>query len=89
MKFKVGDVVIKTTGGNKMTIAKLITVPKNSYLEDINPHKFLYECYWFIGSSLKQEIFFENDIVTIEEYKRYLKIEERDDKLNKILNHFL
>jgi len=89
MKFKVGDVVIKTTGGNKMTIQNCLPVPKNSHLPDGNTHKFIYECYWFIESSLKREIFFEKDIVTIEEYKRYLKIEERDDKLNKILNHFL
>ena len=79
MKFKVGDIVIKKTGGNKMTIQNCL--PGNTI------YVLLYRCYWFIESSLNQELFSENDIVSIEEYKIYLKIEEREDKINKILSN--
>jgi len=72
MKFKTGDIVIKTTGGNKMTI--------DSFNGD------LYKCIWFLESQLYQFDFKEDEIVTIEEYKKLLKIEERDDKINQILN---
>lgn len=75
MKYKPGDVVIKKTGGNKMTVVQ----------EYKNGHHYHYKCYWFIGSYLKEEIFSEEDIVTLEVYKRFLKIEEREDKINQIL----
>jgi len=45
MKFKSGDIVIKTTGGNKMTIF--------DRLEDG------YKCLWFVENSLKERVFKE------------------------------
>ena len=73
MKYKTGDIVIKTTGGNKMTISDKI--------ED-----GVYKCLWFVESSLNESVFKEEEIVTLNEYKRYLRVEERDDKLNQLLN---
>jgi uncharacterized protein YodC (DUF2158 family) len=70
MGLKPGDVVIKKTGGNKMTIQSVTNG--------------LYHCFWFIGSILKEQTFSEGDIVTLDDYKRYLKIEEREDKINQI-----
>ena len=72
MKFKSGDIVIKTTGGNKMTIFDQI--------EDG------YKCLWFVESSLNEKVFKEDEIVTLNEYKRFLKTEEREDKINQILS---
>ena len=73
MKYKSGDVVIKTTGGNKMTIFDKID-------------EGVYKCLWFVESSLNESVFKEEEIVTLNEYKRYLRVEERDDKLNQLLN---
>ena len=73
MKYKTGDIVIKTTGGNKMTISDKIA-------------DGVYKCLWFVESSLNESIFKEEEIVTLNEYKRYLRVEERDDKLNQLLN---
>jgi uncharacterized protein YodC (DUF2158 family) len=72
MKYKSGDVVIKTTGGNKMTI-----------FDKINDS---YKCLWFVESKMNESVFKEEEIVSLEEYKRYLRIEERDDKLNQLLS---
>jgi len=72
MKYKSGDVVIKTTGGNKMTIFDKI--------ED-----GVYKCLWFVESSMNESVFKEEEIVTLNEYKRYLKTEEREDKINQLL----
>lgn len=72
MKYKSGDVVIKTTGGNKMTIFDKLD---NGY-----------KCIWFVESSINESTFKEEEIVSLEEYKRYLRIEERDDKLSKLLS---
>lgn len=71
MKFNCGDVVIKTTGGNKMTISEKI--------EDG------YKCLWFVEKSLNEKVFKEEEIVTLNEYKRLLKTEEREDKINQLL----
>lgn len=71
MKFKGGEIVIKTTGGNKMTVF------------DVNSGG--YKCVWFDDSSLHEEFFKEDDIVSLKDYKRLLKTEEREDKLNQIL----
>ncbi len=46
MKYKTGDIVIKTTGGNKMTISDKI--------ED-----GVYKCLWFVENSLNESIFNE------------------------------
>jgi uncharacterized protein YodC (DUF2158 family) len=69
---KPGDIVIKTTGGNKMTINSI----ENN----------LFKCFWFVESKLNEGYFTAEDIVTLEDYKRFLKIEERDDKLRKLFN---
>ena len=75
MKFKSGDIVIKTTGGNKMTIF--------DKLEEG------YKCIWFVDSSLNERVFREEEIVTLNEYRRFLKIEEREDKINQILSSLI
>jgi uncharacterized protein YodC (DUF2158 family) len=72
MKFKPGDIVIKTTGGNKMTISDKIS-------------DGLYKCLWFVESSCNESVFKEEEIVTIPEWKRLLKTEEREDKINQLL----
>jgi uncharacterized protein YodC (DUF2158 family) len=72
MKYKSGDVVIKTTGGNKMTVFDKI--------ED-----GVYKCLWFVESKMNESEFKEEEIVTINEYKRFLKTEEREDKINQLL----
>lgn len=75
MRFKSGDIVIKKTGGNKMTISQI-------YLNDEITH---YKCYWFVENKLFEELFQEEQLVTLDEYKNILKVEERDDKINQIL----
>jgi uncharacterized protein YodC (DUF2158 family) len=72
MKFKTGDVVIKNTGGNKMTI-----------IDFVEPG--LYKCMWFVDAHLNESNFKEEEIITLEEYKRLLKTEEREDKIGKLL----
>ena len=67
MKFKPGDVVIKTTGGDKMIIQ--------------SPINESYECIW-ASDKMHKQTFKEDEIVTLDEYK---KVEERDDKINRIL----
>jgi len=74
MRYKTGEIVIKITGGNKMTIFDKIG--------DV------YKCLWFVESQMKESDFKEEEIVTIQEYKRLLKTEEREDKINQILNTF-
>lgn len=73
MKFKPGDIVIKTTGGNKMTIFDKIS-------------DGVYKCLWFVESSMNESVFNEEEIVTLSEYKRFLKTEEREDKINQLLD---
>lgn len=75
MRYKSGDIVIKKTGGNKMTVVQ----------EYDDNSRYYYKCYWFIESKLYEEVFKEDDIVTLNDYKRFLKIEEREDKINQIL----
>lgn len=72
MKFKPGDIVIKTTGGNKMTVFDKIS-------------DGVYKCLWFVESSCNESLFKEDEIVTIPEWKRLLKTEEREDKINQLL----
>ena len=74
MKYKPGDVVIKTTGGNKMTV-----------FDKVNDS---YKCLWFVESSMNESEFKEEEIVSLKEYKRFLKTEEREDKINQLLNSF-
>ena len=72
MKYKSGDLVIKRTGGNKMSI-----------YDNIDDHN--YKCIWVVEDEMKEGFFNEDDIITLEEYKKILKVEERDDKINKVL----
>jgi uncharacterized protein YodC (DUF2158 family) len=72
MKYKSGDVVIKTTGGNKMTVFD-------------NIEDGVYKCLWFVESTMNESVFKEEEIVTLNEYKRFLKTEERVDKINQLL----
>ena len=74
MKYKPGDVVIKTTGGNKMTV-----------FDKVNDS---YKCLWFVESSMNESEFKEEEIVSLNEYKRFLKTEEREDKINQLINSF-
>jgi uncharacterized protein YodC (DUF2158 family) len=74
MKYKSGDIVIKTTGGNKMTIFDKI--------ED-----GIYKCMWFVESRMSEATFKEEEIVTLQEYKRFLKTEEREEKINQLLKN--
>jgi uncharacterized protein YodC (DUF2158 family) len=71
MKYKSGDIVIKTSGGNKMTI-----------FDKVNDS---YKCLWFVESKMYKSVFKEEEIVTLNEYKRFLKTEEREDKINQLL----
>jgi hypothetical protein len=48
----------------------------------------VYKCLWFVESKMNESEFKEEEIVTLNEYKRFLKTEEREDKINKILNSF-
>ena len=73
MKYKSGDVVIKTTGGNKMTIFDKIS-------------DRVYKCLWFVENSMNESIFNEEELVTLNEYKMILKTEEREDKINQLLS---
>jgi len=72
MKFKTGDVVIKKTGGNKMTVFDKIS-------------DGVYKCIWFVENSCNESIFSEDEIVTLLEWKSILKKEEREDKINQLL----
>ncbi|NDF16383.1 MAG: DUF2158 domain-containing protein [Verrucomicrobia bacterium] len=72
MKYKPGDIVIKTTGGNKMTVYERIS-------------DRVYRCLWFVENSYKESNFYEHEIVTLTEWKRFLKTEEREDKINQLL----
>lgn len=71
MKFKTGDVVIKKTGGNKMTICNFIDGK--------------YSCFWFVGKHSHQGCFESNELVNLEEYKRILVMEERKDKIKNLM----
>ncbi len=71
MRYKCGETVIKTTGGNKMTIFDTLGSQ--------------YKCIWFDDFSGHEKIFEEEEIVSIGEYKKILISEEREDKINQIL----
>lgn len=71
---KVGDLVIKNTGGNKM---KVISI-KNG----------IVECVW-LTDCFNQDNFKLNDLVPISEYKKLFLDEKREDKLNILLGNSL
>lgn len=68
---RVGDIVIKKTGGDKMIVSDYYAVDEKKYLT----------CYWSIGKELIEDTFEEKDIVNINEYFKYLKVEERRQKI--------
>ena len=67
---KVGDLVIKNTGGNKM---RVVSINNNQA-----------ECAW-ITESFNQGFFDMGDLLPISEYKRLFREEKRDDKLEILL----
>lgn len=69
MKYKSGDLVIKTTGGNKMSVFSTIS-------------DGLYKCIWCVGSKVNESLFREDEIIPIEDYKI---LEERQYKIDQIL----
>lgn len=69
MKYKTGDLVIKTTGGNKMSVFSKIS-------------EGIYKCIWCIDDKVREDVFNEDEIITLNEYKT---LEERELKINQIL----
>jgi uncharacterized protein YodC (DUF2158 family) len=55
MKYKSGDLVIKTTGGNKMSVFSI--------------SDGIYKCIWCVGSKMNESLFNEDEIIPIEDYK--------------------
>jgi uncharacterized protein YodC (DUF2158 family) len=68
---KVGDLVIKNTGGNKMKVVSI----SNGFAE----------CVWFT-ECFNQEYFDIKNLVGVSDYPALLKNYYRQDKINKILN---
>ena len=68
---KVGDLVIKNTGGNKM---KVISISNG-----------VAECVW-LTESFNQDNFRISDLVPISEYKTIFKGDYRQEKIDKLLS---
>ena len=68
---KVGDLVIKNTGGNKM---KVISISSG-----------IAECVW-ITESFNQGIFKVQELLPFSDYKTLFKEEKRNDKIQSILD---
>ena len=68
---KVGDLVMKNTGGNKM---KVISITNG-----------IAECVW-LTECFNQNYFNVGDLVPISESKKLFKNYYRQEKINKILN---
>lgn len=56
-KFKVGDVVTLKSGGQNMTITKVIVSAKTKTFNG------LFDCQWFIGNSLKTATFNQDTLL--------------------------
>lgn len=69
MRYKPGDMVIKNTGGNKMSVFGRIS-------------EGVYKCIWCVGSKVNESVFKEDEIMLIDEYRL---VEERQYKINQIL----
>jgi uncharacterized protein YodC (DUF2158 family) len=67
---KVGDLVIKNTGGNKM---KVVSIIGNQV-----------ECAW-VTESFNQQFFPIDQIIPLSDYKSLFKEEKRDDKIEILL----
>lgn len=72
MNFKLGDIVIKNTGGNKMSIQSI--------------DGSVVKCGWFVGNEYFSSDFNISDILPIFDYKKLLQIEKREDVINNILS---
>jgi uncharacterized protein YodC (DUF2158 family) len=68
---KVGEIVIKNTGGNKMTV--------------ISISDGVAECVW-MTESFNQSYFNLNDLVPISQYGTIFKDQYREEKIDKLLN---
>ena len=55
MKYKSGDFVIKTTGGNKMSVFSV--------------GDGVYKCIWCVGDKMNESLFSEDEIIPISDYK--------------------
>jgi uncharacterized protein YodC (DUF2158 family) len=73
MKYTQGTIVIKVSGGNKMTIDTIV--------DDAH-----YKCFWFDDKKLNQKIFREDEIVDMMEYRKILLREERHYKIKTIFD---
>jgi uncharacterized protein YodC (DUF2158 family) len=70
---KVGEIVIKNTGGNKM---RVISIDND-----------IAECVW-LTESFNQDNFSINDLVPISQYANIFKEEKRNDKIQSILGSY-
>jgi hypothetical protein len=68
---KVGDLVIKNTGGNKMRVVSIVDNKA--------------ECAW-ITESFNQDFFPVKDLLPLSEYGSLFTEEKRNDKIQSILN---
>lgn len=68
---KVGEIVIKNTGGNKMRV--------------ISISDGVAECVW-MTESFNQSYFNLNDLVPISQYGTIFKDQHREEKIDKLLN---
>ena len=71
MNFKPGDLVIKSTGGNKM---KIISCSNDQV-----------DCVWFT-EKYNESTFNKKDLIPFSQYGSVLVTEKRDDLINQILN---
>lgn len=68
---RVGDLVIRNTGGNKMRVVSIIDNKA--------------ECAW-ITESFNQGIFLMDELLPFSDYKNLFKEEKRNDKISLILD---
>lgn len=68
---KVGEIVIKNTGGNKMRV--------------ISISDGVAECVW-MTESFNQSYFNLNDLVPISQYGTIFKDQHREEKIDKLLS---
>ena len=68
---KVGDLVIKNTGGNKM---KVVSIQDNKA-----------ECAW-ITESFNQAVFSVEELLPFSDYNSMFKDEKRNDKISLLLD---
>jgi uncharacterized protein YodC (DUF2158 family) len=70
MKYKSGDLVIKTTGGNKMSVFGI--------------SDGIYKCIWCVGDKINESLFKEDEIITLNEYKTLEEREYKINQILKI-----